>query len=104
LLTGTFPYQIQAGASNPLKVGTDLITSSNSIVTLPLYDGALLSGATNSPVTIVGFLQVFIQQVNLDGSLLVVVMNVAGCGNAVPSGATPIYGSSPVPVRLITSP
>ncbi len=105
LLTGTFPYQIQAGASNPLKVGTDLITSSNSIVTLPIYDDTqALSGATNSPVTIVGFLQVFIQQVNLDGSLLVVVLNVAGCGNAVPSGATPIYGSSPVPVRLITSP
>jgi hypothetical protein len=32
----------------------------------------------------------------------VTVLNVAGCGNAVPNGTQPIYGSSPVPIRLIT--
>jgi hypothetical protein len=35
--------------------------------------------------------------------LVVTVLNVAGCGNTVPQGATYITGTSPVPVRLITT-
>jgi len=109
LLPTTYPYQIQAGAGNPL-IGANgtLITNSNSIVTIPIYDGATLpTGNQQPPVTIVGFLQVFIQQVNaggIDGSLNVTVLNVAGCGTGVPAGTTPVYGTSPVPVRLITPP
>jgi hypothetical protein len=102
-----YPYQIKAGAGNPLggSVSGSVITSSNSIVTLPIYDDSQgPNGSNNSPVNIVGFLQVFINQVNLDGSLNVTVLNVAGCGNAVSSGTTPVYGTSPVPIRLITPP
>ena len=110
LLTSTYPYQIQAGAGNPI-VGANgtLITNSNSIVTIPIYDNttALPTGIQQPPVTIVGFLQVFINTVNagaIDGSLNVTVLNVAGCGTGVPAGTTPLYGSSPVPVRLVTPP
>ncbi len=114
LLTNTYPYQIQAGAGNPL-VGANgaLITNSNSIVTIPIYDGnggspgLTINGANQAPVTIVGFLQVFINAVNagaIDGSLNVTVLNVAGCGTGVSALATPVYGTSPVPVRLITPP
>ena len=53
-------------------------------------------------VTIVGFLQVFINEVNTDGSLNVTVLNVAGCGNNATNA--PIPGTSPVPVRLVTPP
>jgi len=112
LNTGTFPFQIQAGFGNPLlKVGVndnDVITTSNSIVTLPIYDGTpLLIGnpptQPNPPVTIVGFLQVFIQPPFFnDGTVNVIVMNIAGCGNAATNA--PVNGTSPVPVRLITSP
>ncbi len=113
LLTNVYPYQIQAGAGNPL-VGANgtVITNSNSIVTIPIYDGngttlLPINGANQAPVTIVGFLQVFINVINaggIDGSLNVTVLNVAGCGTGVPAGTTPVYGTSPVPVRLITPP
>jgi hypothetical protein len=80
------------------------LTTSNSIVSLPIYDGSPLTiNNSTAPVTIVGFLQVFVQSVNpSDGSVVVTVLNVAGCGNAATN--PPVFGNSPVPVRLITPP
>jgi Flp pilus assembly protein TadG len=99
--TSVFPYQIGAGAGNPV-VTSGTITSSNSIVTLPIYDNARLKDKSQPEINIVGFLQVFITNVNSDGSLAMTVLNVAGCGNAASSPA--VSGTSPVPIRLITSP
>jgi hypothetical protein len=109
LVTAAYPYKIQAGTGNPLNVSsTTVITSSNSIVSLPIYDSTVsLNSVINgneANVTIVGFLQVFINQGNADGSLTVTVLNVAGCGNAVPGGTPYLTGTSPVPIRLITPP
>jgi len=103
LLTNSYPFLIQAGTVNPLNVGSANISSSTSIVSLPIYDstGALPAGQTPD-VTVVGFLQVFINYVNADGSLNVTVLNVAGCSNNGPGPF--VTGSSPVPVRLITPP
>jgi Flp pilus assembly protein TadG len=105
-----FPFQIHAGDGNPLvKAGLvpsdDVITSSNSIVTIPIADfsGGPLVGSQPT-VTIVGFLQVFINDVDPNGNMDVTVLNVAGCGSSVVAGATYAYGTSPVPVRLITPP
>ena len=105
--TSSYPYRMIAGSANPLGAGISgsPITSSNSIMSLPIYDSSVsLSFRGNqAPVTIVGFLQVFINNVNADGSLDVYVLNVAGCGNnASTSGA--VSGTSPVPVRLVTPP
>ena len=107
--TPPFPFQIQAGSQNPLvKAGlvgsTDVITSSNSIVTIPIYDSSPTAPlAVGQFVTIVGFLQVFINYVDsTTGNLNVTVLNVAGCSNN--ATATPISGTSPVPIRLITPP
>jgi Flp pilus assembly protein TadG len=107
-----YPFQILAGSSNPLGagfVGTP-ITSSNSIVTVPIYDETA-AGVPNPPpgnaktnVTFIGFLQVFINAVDANGNRLVTVLNVTGCGNGTNATANPINGSSPVPVRLITPP
>ena len=84
------------------------VTTSTSIVSLPIYDSAndTIAGSGTSPVTIVGFLQVFINQVDQYGNVSVTILNVAGCGNGTgtPAGSTPITGSSPVPIRLITPP
>jgi hypothetical protein len=105
LAAATYPFQITMGAGNPLKAQgvTGLISTSNSIVTIPIYDNTVgLPAGTQPQVTILGFLQVFINQVNADGSLNVTVMNVSGCSNSATS--TPVYGTSPVPVRLITPP
>lgn len=102
--TAAYPYQITAGAGNPTGV-TGLVTTSDSIITLPIYDGSQLqpNGSNQAPVTIVGFLQVFVDP-NLGSSTypLLTVLNIAGCGNGVSPAAQPVYGTSPVPVRLIT--
>lgn len=113
--TGTFgdpsayPFQILPGSSNPLGAalaGTP-ITSSNSIVSLPIYDQiafpTIPSNAVTS-VTFIGFLEVFINAVDLNGNRLVTVLNVTGCGNGTNPTGSPVTGSSPVPVRLITPP
>jgi Flp pilus assembly protein TadG len=100
LNTAVYPYQIVAGAGNPTGASGN-ITSSNSIVSFPIYDDTnTLAAGANPQVAIVGFLQVFINAVNPDGSLNVTVLNVAGCGEA--ATVSPVTGTSPVPVRLIT--
>jgi hypothetical protein len=112
-----YPFQIQAGSSNPLVTNVlatvgDTITSSTSIVSIPIYDTAsptspptFTSGAQTT-VTIVGFMQVFINSVNNNGDVDVTVMNVSGCGNGLGTtvSSPPLYGTSPVPVRLVTPP
>jgi Flp pilus assembly protein TadG len=104
-----FPYKMRAGAGNPLisagLASNAIVTSSNSIVSLPIYDGVPIA-TTSQAVTIVGFLQVFINQVNADvpASVDVTVLNVVGCGNGTTAPANPVIGSSPVPVRLVTYP
>ena len=105
--TSAYPYKIKAGTANPLGVaGSTVITSSNSIVSLPIYDSSvpLTFTGTQADVTIVGFLQVFINQVNSDGSVNVTIINVTGCGNGTNPTGTAITGTSSVPVRLITYP
>ncbi len=110
------PFQITAGDRNPLAaVNGDLVSSSTSIVSLPIYDsgppggssGPVFTSGGTTTVTIVGFLQVFI--INTDpggfGTVQATVLNVAGCGNGTGgSTGTAVTGSSPVPVRLITPP
>ncbi len=108
--TGTFPFQIQAGSSNPLVQdglvsSSGVITTSSSIVTLPIYDGTALVTGNQPPVTIVGFLQVFVQYLDGNGHPYVTVMNVSGCGNGtLPARSSSALGTSPVPIRLITPP
>ena len=105
----TYPFQIKAGSNSPLTAAgipkNRQITSSPSIVSLPIYDnGTPLTPLSTTPVTVVGFLQVFINSVDsANGKINVTVMNIAGCGD----GSTPppvALGTSPVPVRLISIP
>jgi hypothetical protein len=108
-----FPFQIHPGPSNPLLANpgvttSSVITSSNSIVTLPIYDDK--QGTANPvpftvdqpPVTIVGFLQVFVKDIGPSGNIDVTVLNVAGCSNTATDTTLTVSGTSPVPIRLIT--
>ncbi|MGA2100497.1 MAG: pilus assembly protein TadG-related protein [Candidatus Sulfotelmatobacter sp.] len=105
-----YPYQMMAGSANPTGLKDVPISISSSIVSLPIYDnnngpGKTLASNTQNPVTFVGFLQVFINAVDQNGSMKVTVLNVAGCGNgSAGAPATSEIGNSPVPVRLITPP
>lgn len=109
LVLGVYPFKIEAGMNNPLVAqgivnDADVITTSNSIVTIPIYDSTpgVRLPAPGTGITIIGFLQVFINNLN-GGNINVTVMNVTGCSNA--AGGNPIVsGTSPVPVRLITPP
>jgi Flp pilus assembly protein TadG len=103
-----FPFQIQAGLGNPV-ITNAVITSSSSIVTMPIYDdvgaGTFPTDQPSVAVTIVGFLQVFINGIDTTtGNINVTVLNVAGCSNAATTSTPTVSGSSPVPVRLITAP
>src|SRR5216684_4208339 len=107
----SYPYKITTGSANPLGLSLDsVITSSNSIVSFPIYDSTPPAPPINTPgttlVTVIGFLQVFINSVNTgNNSVNVTVLNVAGCGNGTNPTASPaVSGTSPVPVRLITYP
>jgi Flp pilus assembly protein TadG len=111
VLTST-PFQIVAGSSNPIT-GTSFpsgsaISASTSIVSLPIYDSTnntIANNGSTSPVTIVGFLQVFVNAVDQYGNVNVTVLNVAGCSNGSGGNVgTAVTGSSPVPIRLITPP
>jgi hypothetical protein len=105
--TGSFPFQIQAGSDNPLVQdglvsNNSIVTTSSSIATIPIYDGTALGTGNQPQVTIVGFLQVFIQELNANGFPVVYVLNVSGCSNNASN--SPVLGTSPVPIRLITPP
>jgi hypothetical protein len=109
--TSAYPFKILAGNSNPLVTAASpaitastAITSSTSIVSLPIYDdtAVVINGSGSTNVTIVGFLQVFINSVDQWGNMEIIVLNVVGCGNA--ATGSPVTGSSPVPIRLITPP
>jgi len=88
------------------------VTTSNSIVTIPIIDTNFPPGGfpvSGQPLTVVGFLQAFIDEVHGGGPVAhrgdieIHVLNIAGCSNS-PTAASPIIGASgasPVPVRLI---
>jgi len=79
-----------------------LVTTSSSIVTLPIFDNNTLNPATGQ-VTIIGFLQAFLWDFNgSSGNMQMTILNVVGCGNN--PGAGPAIsggGASPIPVRLV---
>jgi hypothetical protein len=103
------PMQTTA-QSGPLS--GNLVTTSSSIVTIPIIETSNPIPATGGVVTIDGYMQAFIKQVhgggnpNRKGDIEIIVLNVAGC-SVMPNPANPVVGgsgTSPVPVRLIAPP
>ncbi len=102
------PAQITAGSGTQLG---NLVTTSSSIVTIPIIDTSVPLPPSPGAVMVVGFMQAFINQINPGpnpppGDINVTVLNVSGCSNT-DNGARSVVGgsgTSPVPVRLITPP
>jgi len=106
---GTEPVRITAG-SGPHSGA--FVTTSNSIANLPIIDTTLPIPTTpgTSQVTVIGFLQVFIDNsttvtsppAGFHAEVQAHILNVVGCGNN-PSAGAPISGGgmSAIPVRLI---
>jgi hypothetical protein len=109
----TYPLQIQVGNRNPLAGSVlstnDLVTTSDSLVTIPVYDQTVNAGlpppAFPAQVQVVGFLQVFVNGVFPGGGgpklgeFNVTVVNVLGCGSS--ATGVPVSSATAVPVRLI---
>jgi Flp pilus assembly protein TadG len=78
-----------------------LVSTSSSIVTLPIFNEKTVD-TLNGNVTVIGFLQAFVSDVNGSGDIQMTILNVVGCGNN-PSGTPPVSGGgvTPIPVRLI---
>lgn len=115
----TYPLEISVGGNNRLAgssssgpSGTttlsanDLVTTSDSLVIIPVYDATGgITPTSSTPVNIIGFLEVFIDQVfpggggPKAGEFHVTVVNVLGCGTNA-TGA-PVSSVAAVPVRLI---
>lgn len=115
------PYDFIGGSNNPNPaLRGQHITSSPSVVTIPLYEGYPLTPGESGAlplVTITGFLQVFVEKVGPPQSTVTAyIINVAGCG-AGAAGGGPGGGSggggggsggaiagaagTPYPVRLV---
>jgi hypothetical protein len=84
-----------------------LVGTSDSIITVPLFDVGTWKPATNQ-VTIVGFLELFVNYVGPgkndppQSDMNVYILNVVGCGSTLaPVSAISGGGVSAIPVRLI---
>jgi Putative Flp pilus-assembly TadE/G-like len=105
--TTVCPPQIHAGSQNPLVVDgviaqDALIATSDSIVTAYLFNGSLNPNVAQS-VTVTGFVQIFVTQVDVNGEVWGVILGVAGCPTSdgdCDRGS--IQGPTLLPVRLIT--
>ena len=107
---GTVPTAITAGYNNPnpalAAASTPNISRSDSVVTVPLYDGRNMcpGGTCNlETVPIVGFLQLGItySQNGSPVTLHAVILNVIGCNPSTTGNPIVGTGLSPIPVRLI---
>lgn len=111
------PFTIRAGSRNPLVLSGQItagttISSSDSIVTVPVYDGSNLcpGNSCGTTVQIKGYLQMFIQAVDHQGQdvpVYTIIMNEIGCGGVTGNcgsgggGGTVSGGGSAIPVRLV---
>jgi Putative Flp pilus-assembly TadE/G-like len=98
---GNPPFVLTSGARNPYVPPGSLISSSNSIVTLPIYDGSNLTLGQDSG-TVIGFMQLFVTEVSNNGTFTGIVLNLAGCGSSRSQGGQDVaQGPAPVAVRLV---
>ncbi len=119
--TSGLPFTIHAGSSNPFVQANVIpvnavISSSSSIVTVPIYDGHELcpGGSCGFTVQIIGYLQMFVTQVVGQANVNAVVLNVAGCGTlgsgscgsggGGSSSTISGGGGALIPVRLVRNP
>jgi hypothetical protein len=114
--SNTPPITITGGTANPYGLAGKTITSSDSIVTVPVYDGTSTGNGSHTTFTIIGFLQLFLTEACHNGSsddVTAVVMNVITCQNTAggcngsgtsgnPGGGFVAGGGAKtIPVRLV---
>ena len=110
-------WTITGGTNNPISaLRGQTITNSDSLVTVALYDGHNVPPGSQ-PVTIVGYMTMFIESVSGTGSsadITARVLNVSGCGTrsgtcgnsggGSSGGTVGGGGGSLLPIRLVRTP
>jgi hypothetical protein len=86
---------------NPVVRTSQLVSTSDSLITLLIYDGNSIVGG--GAVNILGFMQVFVNDEGVGGAgtFDATVLNISGCGNTVRPTTVTGGGASPIAVRLI---
>jgi Flp pilus assembly protein TadG len=113
------PFEFLAGSDNPLVQAGTLPPSSatmvsDSLVTVPVFDSAPSAYTGGTTVTVIGFLQLFLEpsgEAVVSGNGYGIdsrIVNIVGCGinSNLSQTAVPVYGNgaTAVPVRLISPP
>jgi len=108
-------WTITAGSGNPYGL-SGAIANSDSVVTIPVYDGTVLCPGNSCPstttVTVIGFIQIFVdyEDGSNQGNVYSHIMNISSCAGGGSGGggggggggsSTVASGGSPIPVRLI---
>src|SRR5882724_2843725 len=101
----SFPFQINAGSNhNGVAVGTQ-VTTSRSVVTIPVYHSVPGAPPATTAVEVIGFVQAFVDSVNpVTLEPTIYILNVSSCSASARASGGPAVGlgeGSPVPVRLI---
>jgi hypothetical protein len=100
-----FPFEIDAGSThNGVAAGTQ-VTTSRSVVTIPVYHSVPGSPPATTAVEVMGFVQAFVDSVNaVTGEPTIHILNVSACSASARASGGPAVGlgeGSAVPVRLI---
>jgi hypothetical protein len=104
--SGNGPLLISPGSFSQVRYGIPsggFIATSDSIITVPLFDNSSADLPATFQVNIVGFLTLFVNDViGQNGDFTATIVNVTGCGNTA-SSSSPVSGGgvSAIPVRLI---
>jgi hypothetical protein len=104
-VSGTGPVLISPGPYSQSLYGlqpADLMATSDSIITVPLFDNSNRQLPAN--VTIVGFLELFVRDVGSgprSGNFSTVILNISGCGQAMGTAGISAGGISAIAVRLV---
>lgn len=118
------PFSYHAGSNNPFASASSPVTSTPSLATAPVYNGAPLTPGQSSgasSITVVGFIQFFVDGVSPSGggqgNVLAHVINISACGaggsgsggggaggggGGGGGGVITGGGIGPVPVRLVS--
>ena len=107
----TPPLTITGGSNNPYGLAGKTTSTSDSIVTVPVYDGTSTGNGSNTTFTIIGFMQLFLTDAchsGKDDNVSAVVMNVlscqttsAACNASGPGGFVTGGGATAIPIRLV---
>jgi len=95
--------QILAGDFSQSRYGVPsgtVFATSDSVITVPIFED-IASGVMPPTVSIVGFLQIFVDDVRVNGDIDAHILNVVGCGTSASGQVVSGGGASPIPVRLV---